>query len=94
MNTGEILERVSKANPDELKQIQSVLCGKPKRRRLGSTKDACTILNNCHPETLRRYEQRGHLNAIRHSKRKLRWDLDEVEAFANSGVSNTEGGEE
>ncbi len=82
-----LIGAVYTATPEQQKQIRSILHGKPKRRRLGSTKEACAILGGCHPETLRRHEKRGHLHAIRHSLRKIRWDLDEVEAFANYGMN-------
>ena len=58
--------------------------GQP-RRRLGTVKQAAHILG-CHPRTVYRYVSRGELHVIRHSARKLRFDLDEEESFANQGM--------
>ena len=71
------------------KRVFSLLEGKPPRRKLIPTREACEILD-CHPITLRRLEKRGHLKAIRLSARKIRWDLDEIQNFADYGISNRE----
>ena len=39
-----------------------------------------------HPRTISRYVQEGKLHAIRLSKRRIRYDLNEVERFAMNGV--------
>jgi predicted DNA-binding transcriptional regulator AlpA len=69
------------------KRVFSLLEGKSPRRKLISTRDACEILN-CHPITLRRLEKRGHFKAIRLSARKIRWDRDEIQNFADYGISD------
>lgn len=61
------------------------------RRRLGTARQAAEILG-CHPKTVYRWAARGNLHPIRHSLRKVRFDLDEVEVFANHGT-NQQGAE-
>jgi excisionase family DNA binding protein len=61
-----------------------------KARRLGTVKQAADILGCC-PKTVERVAKRGHLHPIRHSARKIRFDLDEVEAFSNQGVKTPKG---
>ena len=71
------------------KRVFSFLEGKSPRRKLISTRDACEILD-CHPVTLRRLEKRGYVRAIRLSARKIRWDRDEIQNFADYGISDGE----
>jgi hypothetical protein len=85
--------RVSSATDEQLKQVAAIFSGKPKRRTLITTPQACAILDNCHPITLQRYEKRGLLHPIRFSKRKKRFDLDEVETLASNGANITGGAE-
>ncbi len=40
----------------------------------------------CHPKTIYRYVRRGLLHTIHYSRRKVRFDLNEVEAFAARGI--------
>jgi len=40
----------------------------------------------CHPKTVYRYVRKGLLHTIHYSCRKVRFDLNEVEAFAARGV--------
>ena len=47
------------------------------KRELITTKEACAILG-VNPVTLRRYEQRGIISAIRYTKRRIRWDKDDI----------------
>ena len=61
-----------------------------RKRRLGTLKQATEILG-CHPRTVARYVACGKLQVIRHSPRMHRYDLDEVEAFANGGMPPEEG---
>lgn len=59
--------------------------GGNRRPRLGTAKQAAAILS-CHPKTVYRYARRGMLQPIHYSARKVRFDLDEVEAFAARGI--------
>ena len=59
--------------------------GKPK---LGGVRQAAEVLG-CHPKTIYRYVRKGLLHTVRYSPRKVRFDLNEVEAFAANGVSDT-----
>ena len=56
-----------------------------KKRRTGTVRQAAEILS-CHPKTVYRYARRGHLKPIHYSPRKVRFDLEEVEAFAANGL--------
>ena len=40
----------------------------------------------CHPRTVERYARKGLLRQVRFSPRKIRYDFDEVEAFARDGI--------
>jgi excisionase family DNA binding protein len=55
------------------------------KKRIGTVSQAAAILQ-CHPKTVYRYVSRGVLQPIRLSARKVRFDLDQVEAFASSGL--------
>lgn len=54
-------------------------------RKLVTARKVAEILD-CQPKTVERYAKRGSLTAIRFSPRKIRYDLDEVEAFASGGL--------
>lgn len=56
-----------------------------RHRKLMTARQAAEILG-CHPMTIKRYVRRGVLTQIRFSARKIRYDLDEVEAFASDGL--------
>lgn len=74
---------------DDAKAISKQLetSTKVRKPRPGTIKQAAEILN-VHPVTVRRYAQAGLLTQIRITCRKVRYDLNEVEELANSGVSN------
>lgn len=56
-----------------------------KRRRVGTVKQAATIL--CvHPKTVHRWIRRGLIEPIHYTQRSVRVDLDEVEKLAACGV--------
>lgn len=42
----------------------------------------------CHPKTLYRYVRKGLLHTIHYSCRKVRFDLNEIEAFAARGITD------
>jgi hypothetical protein len=55
------------------------------KRKLITLKQAGEIIG-CHPYTVRRYAQRGHLTQVSLSSRKKRYYLDQCEEFAQRGV--------
>jgi excisionase family DNA binding protein len=56
------------------------------KARLGGVRQAAEVVG-CHPKTIYRYVRRGLLHPVRYSQRKVRFDLNEVEAFAANGLS-------
>ena len=82
MNKGKLLEVILEAPKDRWDAIVAAAKGHTKARpRPISPKKAAEILGVCR-RSLSRYEKRGVLNAIRISPRKIRYDLNEVEALA------------
>ena len=70
-------------------QAQQILncCKKPTvRRRLITAREAREILS-CSRPTLRALVKRGYLQQINFSSRKVRFDLADVQRFANNGTS-------
>ena len=55
------------------------------RRHLINAKEAQSILS-CSRPTLRLLVKQGHLQQINFSSRKVRFDFDEVQRFANNGA--------
>ena len=53
----------------------------PKKKKLINTRQAAEIIG-VHPVTLRKLAQKGTIPVIRYSARKLRYDLDAIEAYA------------
>lgn len=53
-----------------------------RKKDLITTKQAAEILE-IHPVTLRRHAKAGHINVIRYSSRKIRFDRTEIIAYAN-----------
>jgi hypothetical protein len=51
-------------------------------------REAARVLG-CHPKTVQRYAMQGRLRQIHISPRRVRYDLNEVEALATRGVSST-----
>jgi len=51
-----------------------------------NAREAMAILGVTRP-TLRAYVKQGHLNQINISSRKVRFDADEVQHFANNGAA-------
>jgi len=62
-------------------------CKAPKRTavRLGSAKQAAELLGAC-VKTVYRYADAGHITRIRLSKRKIRFDMNEIEELAARGI--------
>lgn len=75
------------ATPADKKRILDAIENKPIRKeKMLTTKQACELLDDCHPITLRRLEQRGVLTPVRYSKRKLRWRESELLEFLENGI--------
>ena len=53
-------------------------------RKMGTVRQAAEIIQ-CHPRTVRRYARLGLIHAIKYSRRRVRFDLNEVERFAQEG---------
>ena len=82
-----LIESDGSVTPEHRREILKVCKRDPsrKRRRLGTKRDVAEILG-CHPETVKRYAKRGALKPIHFSARKVRYDMDEVEALAERGI--------
>lgn len=76
------------ATPEQLEAAIKTLERKQEKRRLGTARQAAALLETC-PTTVKRYAKRGLLTAIKIGKRRLRFDLDEVQQLCDFG---TEGG--
>ena len=55
------------------------------RRHLINAREACSLLT-CSRPTLRLLVKQGHLQQINYSSRKVRFDFEEVQRFANNGA--------
>lgn len=68
---------------------------RPQRRRLGTVGQASAILGVCR-RTVERYAREGKLTRIRYSKRRVRYDLDQVQEVLNNGIIGVQetGGEQ
>jgi len=78
--------------PEDAREVLNQLkaSGVDKKPRPGTIKEAAKILE-VHPVTVRRYAQAGLLTPIRITCRKVRYDLNEVEELATSGVHTKSG---
>lgn len=75
------------ATPAQKRRILDAIEDKPARKeKTLTTKQACELLGDIHPITLRRLEQRQILTPVRYSKRKLRWRETELLDFLNNGI--------
>ena len=86
----DVIQAVVAAPPDRWPAIIRAATAKHQPKpRPGTTKEAAKILA-VHPRTVGRYAAIGLLHPIRISPRRIRFDLNEVEALATRGVE--EGG--
>ncbi|VGO13388.1 hypothetical protein PDESU_01945 [Pontiella desulfatans] len=67
------------------KQLAQALAGKQRAGKQIGTKEAAAILG-IHPISLRRLEKRGAISAVRLSKRRIRWFLEDVTRLRDQGV--------
>ena len=86
INTIQAILRADETVTEE--QAKSILrCCKEKntRRHLINAREACSILS-CSRPTLRFLVKQGRLEQINYSSRKVRFDFEEVQRFANNGA--------
>ncbi len=69
----------------ERSKIRLLLAGKQDNKMITS-KQACEMLE-CSRRTLHNWEMAGKINAVRHSKRHVRYNLAEVEALMVNGMA-------
>lgn len=87
MSKAKLLEAVLDAPTENWDAIISAAKGSDKPRpRPISPREACEVLGVCR-RSLTRYANRGALTPIRLSPRKIRYDLNEVEALAFGEVT-------
>jgi len=80
----QLIEAVLTAPPERREAILRAARGAD-RARPGTVRQAAEILQ-AHPRTVQRYASAGLLHAIRISPRRVRFDLNEVEALATRGA--------
>ncbi len=72
--------------PEQRDKIAEAINPEPKKKpRLGTTKEAARILG-VSTVTLRKYERLGLLHPVRYTRRRIRWDLNEIENFRDQGL--------
>lgn len=81
MNKAELIAKILEAPAERMPAIVAALQAVPHRRRPIQPKEAAEILGVCR-RSLTRYERAGRLTRIQVSPRKIRYDLNEVEALA------------
>ncbi len=64
---------------------------RPEKPRMGTVRQAAKILD-CHVKTVQRYAARGILHAVYITRRKVRYDLNEVERLLIQGVQHEASG--
>jgi len=82
-----ILSTDGSVTPEQREEILRACSRKTSAKpKLGGVRQAAEVLG-CHPKTIYRYVRKGLLHSVRYSRRKIRFDLNEVEAFAMNGLS-------
>jgi hypothetical protein len=80
-----IIDTDANLTEQEKSVLSRMVNGEPQKVELLKAEEACQILG-CVPRTLRKYELAGRVQAIRQSKRKVRYRRDEIETLAYSGT--------
>ena len=84
------IERVARADStvteDAVTSIVDACRQKAGRRRMGTVNQAAAILGCC-SATVRRYAKAGLLSRAEITPRRIRYDLDQVEALATQGTA-------
>lgn len=88
--TQKVIEAVLAADgsvtPEQREDILRVCSRKALAKpKLGGVRQAAQVLG-CHPKTIYRYVRKGLLHTVHYSRRKVRFDLNEVESFAARGL--------
>ncbi len=74
--------------PEDVKRIVAACRAvTPKTKRMGTVSDAAEILG-VHPRTVQRYERMGLFKAIRITRRRVRYDMDNIDRLSTEGVSS------
>ena len=77
---------ISGATPDEKRKITALAQGHATPPNLGNIKAVCEILGGCSKKTVERLVNAGHIQQIKFSQRRIRYDLDAVAGFARNGI--------
>ena len=82
-----LIESDASVTPEHRREILKVCSRDPSRRRrtLGTIREAAERLGCC-TRTVERYARSGLLKQICYSKRKIRYDMDEVDELLERGV--------
>ena len=80
-----LLKADTTVTDEQAKSILRCCKGTNTRRHLINAREACTILA-CSRPTLRFLVKQGRLQQINFSSRRVRFDFDEVQRFANNGA--------
>ena len=80
-----LLKADTTVTDEQAKSILRCCKGTNTRRHLINAREACTILA-CSRPTHRFLVKQGRLQQINFSSRKVRFDFDEVQRFANNGA--------
>jgi helix-turn-helix protein len=85
---GAILSADSSCSEEQQKQIIKFCkaIDKPSKR-MGTAKEAAGILK-CHVKTVHKYATKGLLHPVKITKRKIRYDLNEVTMLLTGGCNN------
>ena len=82
----ELIDLVLNADPARQAAIVAAATGTVLKPRPGTIREAAAILNTCN-RTVDRYARQGLLTAIRITSRRIRYDLNQVEALATRGAA-------
>ena len=83
-----LLDSPGVSEPERQAVLHACRSGAPvKTIQLVSLKRAAEILQ-VHPKSIRRYTKQGLLRPIKYSKRRVRYDLVDVETFAARGIQD------
>jgi len=83
------IETIVKADPTidpELAERIAEMCKSPKRPGPRVTVKRAAEVLGVHPRTIGRYVRDGKIRAIKTSRRRIRYDLNQIEAIALEGV--------
>lgn len=83
-----LMEYEGPIDDKKLKKLEGDLYGKEtSKTKLLTTREAAELLG-VHPVTLRLYAQKGLIQPVRYTARKIRWRQDTLESFMREGAHN------